>query len=46
MTEAQADSLLRADLKKLYKMCCRFGKDALLVTALFYNVGYVSEYIM
>ena len=31
---------MRADLKKLYKMCCRFGKDALLVTALFYNVGY------
>ena len=30
MTEAQADSLLRADLRKLYKMCSRFGKDALL----------------
>ena len=31
---------MRADLKKLYKMCCRFGKDALLVTALLYNVRY------
>ena len=30
MTEAQADSLLRADLRKLHKMCSRFGKDALL----------------
>lgn len=40
MTEAQADSLLRADLRKLYKMCCCFGKDDLLVTALSYNVGY------
>lgn len=28
MTEAQADSLLRADLRKLHKMCSRFGKDA------------------
>ena len=40
MTEAQADSLLRADLRKLYKMCSRFGKDALLVATLAYNVGY------
>lgn len=40
MTEAQADSLLRADLMKLYRMCSRFGKDALLVATLSYNVGY------
>lgn len=32
MTEAQADSLLRADLRKLHKMCSRFGKDALLLS--------------
>ena len=40
MTEEQADSLLREDLRKLYKMCSRFGKDALLVATLAYNVGY------
>lgn len=40
MTEAQADSLLRADLLKLCGMCSRFGKDALLVATLSYNVGY------
>ena len=40
MTEAQADSLLRADLMKLCRMCSRFGKDALLVATLAYNVGY------
>lgn len=40
MTEAQADSLLRADLRKLYRMCSRFGKDALLIATLAYNVGY------
>lgn len=40
MTEAQADSLLRADLRKLHKMCSRFGKDALLIATLTYNVGY------
>ena len=40
MMEAQADSLLRADLMKLYRMCSRFGKDALLVATLSYNVGY------
>lgn len=32
MTEAQADSLLRADLRKLHKMCSRFGKDAILLS--------------
>ena len=40
MTEAQADSLLRTDLMKLCRMCSRFGKDALLVATLSYNVGY------
>ena len=38
--KAQADSLLRADLMKLCRMCSRFGKDALLVATLSYNVGY------
>lgn len=40
MTEEQADSLLRADLMKLCRMCSRFGKDSLLVATLSYNVGY------
>lgn len=40
MTKVQADSLLRADLRKLYEMCRRFGKDALLIATLAYNVGY------
>ncbi|WP_289193671.1 glycoside hydrolase family protein [Bacteroides acidifaciens] len=40
MSEEQADSLLRADLMKLCRMCSRFGKDALLVATLSYNVGY------
>lgn len=40
MSKAQADSLLRADLRKLCRMCSRFGKDALLVATLSYNVGY------
>lgn len=38
MTREQADSLLRSDLLKLYRMCSRFGKDALLFFgALTYN---------
>ena len=32
MAEEQADSLLRADLRKLCRMCSRFGKDALLLS--------------
>ena len=32
MSKAQADSLLRADLRKLCRMCSRFGKDALLLS--------------
>lgn len=46
MTKRQADSLLRADLMKRLMMFKDYGKDALLLAVLSYNVGYVSEYIM
>lgn len=39
MTEQQADSLLRADLLSRYALFRHFGKDALLLTVLSYNVG-------
>lgn len=39
MTERQADFLLRADLMKRFASFQRFGKDALLLTVLSYNVG-------
>lgn len=39
LTKVQADSLLRADLRKRYITFRRFGKDALLLTVLSYNVG-------
>lgn len=39
MTERQADSLLRADLWKCFKHFKGYGKDALLLTLLAYNVG-------
>ena len=39
MTERQADSLLRADLLSRYALFRRFGKDALLLTVLSYNIG-------
>lgn len=39
LTKAQADSLLRADLIKRCSTFRRFGKDALLLTVLSYNVG-------
>lgn len=39
LSRAQADSLLRADLRKRYVTFRRFGKDALLLTALSYNIG-------
>lgn len=39
ITKAQADSLLRADLRKRYVTFRRFGKDALLLAVLSYNVG-------
>ena len=40
ITEAQADSLLRADLLERYKYFRLYGKDALLLTVLAYNVGH------
>ena len=39
MTERQADSLLRADLMKRFEYFKGYGKDALLLTLLSYNVG-------
>ena len=39
MTERQADSLLRADLWKCFEHFKVYGKDALLLTLLAYNVG-------
>ena len=39
MTERQADSLLRADLKKRLVTFRRFGRDSLLLAVLSYNVG-------
>lgn len=39
LNRARADSLLRADLRKRYFTFRRFGKDALLLTVLSYNVG-------
>lgn len=39
LTEAQADSLLRADLIKRCHTFRHFGKDALLLAVLSYNVG-------
>lgn len=40
ITEAQADSLLRADLLERYKYFRKYGKDALLLTVLAYNIGH------
>lgn len=39
MSERQADSLLRADLWKCFEHFKGYGKDALLLTLLAYNVG-------
>lgn len=39
LSEAQADSLLRSDLRKLCATFRRFGKDSLLLSVLSYNVG-------
>lgn len=39
MPEWQADSLLRADLWKCFEYFKGYGKDALLLTLLAYNVG-------
>ena len=46
MTEAQADSLLRADLRKLHKMCSRFGKDAFLLSEISDNRSYPNPSII
>lgn len=40
ITEAQADSLLRADLLERYKYFRKYGKDALLLAVLAYNIGH------
>ena len=39
MTETEAEILLRKDLEVRYKLFRKFGKDALLLTVLSYNVG-------
>lgn len=39
ISEKQADSLLRSDLLGRYALFRRYGKDALLLTVLSYNVG-------
>ncbi len=39
MTERQADSLLRADLMKHIEIFKKYGKDALLLAVLSYNIG-------
>ena len=39
MTEWQADSLLRADLMKRIEIFKKYGKDALLLAVLSYNIG-------
>ena len=39
MTETEAEALLRKDLAVRYKLFRRFGKDALLLTVLSFNVG-------
>ena len=39
MTEAEAEALLRKDLAVRYKLFRKFGKDALLLTVLSFNVG-------
>jgi Phage-related lysozyme (muraminidase) len=39
LTEKQADSLLRVDILKRYMTFKKYGKDALLLAVLSYNVG-------
>ena len=39
LTEKQADSLLRSDLRKLCALFRSYGKDSLLLATLSYNVG-------
>lgn len=46
LTRRQADSLLRSDLIQHYRLYSRYGKDAYLLAALSYQIGYVSNFIM
>lgn len=39
LTEAQADALLRKDLRKFCAMYSKYGKDSILLGALAYNCG-------
>ena len=39
MTESEAEALLRKDLAVRYRLFRKYGKDALLLTVLSYNVG-------
>ena len=39
LTEAQADALLRKDLRKLCALYSKYGKDSVLLGALAYNCG-------
>lgn len=40
MTEAEAETLLRKDLEKRFVLFQAYGKDALILTVLSYNVGH------
>ena len=40
MTEAEAEKLLISDLEKRYRLFSKYGKDALILTVLSYNVGH------
>ena len=40
MTEAEAEKLLIRDLEKRYRLFSKYGKDALVLTVLSYNVGH------
>ena len=46
MTKRQAEALLRKDLMERCAVFRHFGKDSVLLAALSYNVGYVSNFIM
>ena len=40
MTEAEAEKLLIRDLEKRYRLFSKYGKNALILTVLSYNVGH------
>ena len=46
ITEAQADSLLRADLLERYKYFRQYGKDALLLSEISDNSSYPNQNII